>query len=180
MPRWNQVSKASYPFLHEGEHLWGSLPSTPQPSDKQWPFPTSEHTHSGLFQDPARPLQPQLFRLEHLTCTGPLPGSHLQGGYLPQARLNQSPSLISLSLLYSFIEVQMIHNKLHTEHTVWWGLTYTHTYKAIIKIKIISVHLTSPNISSHLFESHLSLSPSIPTHPQATAVLLSVRFVCIF
>lgn len=81
-----------------------------------------------------------------------------------QARINHSPFLLSLSLLYSFIEVQMIHNKLHTEHTVWWGSTYIHTYKAIIKIKTISVHLTSPNISSHLFWIP-PLPQSLDPHP---------------
>lgn len=91
-------------------------------------------------------------------------------GVPPQARINQSPSLISLSLLYSFNEAQMIHNKLHTEHTVWWGSTYIHTYKAIIKIKMIRAHLASPNISSHLFLN--PTSPSVPRSPPIPRQLL--------
>ena len=83
------------------------------------------------------------------------PGSLTVEQRVPTTR----PSGNSLSLLYTFTESQMKYNKLHTEHTVWWGLTHIHNNEAIIKIKTISIYLTSPNISPHLSESHFSLGP---------------------
>lgn len=58
MQRENQVTNVS--FSPRRWTLWGYLSSTPQPLDKKWPFPTSKHTNSVFFWDPAPPLQPCL------------------------------------------------------------------------------------------------------------------------